>query len=361
MHNFHESQLFRETYEDARQLFVETANKNEYELTTYTYNEEHAISCDVAHKIVDCDTVLVTISGVHGIEGFCGSAIQNHLLRTLNGHTLSQIHVHSLNAWGMKFFSRTNEDHIDVNRNFIDFSQPLPINLDYDLIHDRVNLINWNSETKKDFEIFLQEFIKTHGLKTWNKAFSGGQYQYPDGIAFGGCQPTRSNQILNKILEFIPSHSKSIVILDFHTGIGKFGEALGLVQYKGEQGWLQDFLNTSKISNILIQDNDNLPMSPSHFSGSVINFFHTMLLKNTLCIVFEYGTYDPLKMIKAIIYDNWSRHRDKAKGLLERQNLLALYCPTDEIWRAKVITHVEEFTQRLLNSLEISRTISPPS
>ncbi len=65
--------------------------------------------------------VLLHSSGLHGVEGFAGSAIQLQLMNTLP--TLSKdsalIIVHVLNPYGMAWLRRFNENNVDLNRNFL--------------------------------------------------------------------------------------------------------------------------------------------------------------------------------------------------------------------------------------------------
>src|SRR5439155_11790360 len=65
--------------------------------------------------------VLLHSSGLHGVEGFAGSAIQLQLLNDLP--TLPKdaalIVVHVLNPYGMAWLRRFNENNVDLNRNFV--------------------------------------------------------------------------------------------------------------------------------------------------------------------------------------------------------------------------------------------------
>src|SRR5437867_2125196 len=66
--------------------------------------------------------VLLHSSGLHGVEGFAGSAIQLQLLDdvpALPADTALVI-VHILNPHGMAWLRRVNENNVDLNRNFRD-------------------------------------------------------------------------------------------------------------------------------------------------------------------------------------------------------------------------------------------------
>src|SRR5262245_8496682 len=64
--------------------------------------------------------VLLHSSGLHGVEGFAGSAIQLQLLRNIPplAADAALILVHILNPYGMAWLRRVNENNVDLNRNF---------------------------------------------------------------------------------------------------------------------------------------------------------------------------------------------------------------------------------------------------
>src|SRR5215471_211462 len=65
--------------------------------------------------------VLLHSSGLHGVEGFAGSAIQLQLLNELPAlaKDAAVILVHILNPYGMSWLRRANENNVDLNRNFL--------------------------------------------------------------------------------------------------------------------------------------------------------------------------------------------------------------------------------------------------
>src|SRR5438093_8933584 len=63
--------------------------------------------------------VILHSSGLHGVEGFAGSAIQLQLLDSLPPlpKDAALILVHVLNPYGMAWLRRANENNVDLNRN----------------------------------------------------------------------------------------------------------------------------------------------------------------------------------------------------------------------------------------------------
>ena len=84
----------------------------------------------------DANNVLVFISGTHGVEGYCGSAVQQFLLSTLIESELPKntavLMIHSLNPWGMYWARRCDEAGIDLNRNFVDYLKTEPLDPEYE-------------------------------------------------------------------------------------------------------------------------------------------------------------------------------------------------------------------------------------
>src|SRR6058998_1186854 len=66
-------------------------------------------------------SVLLHSSGLHGVEGFAGSAIQLQMLDDLPSlpTDAALVVVHALNPYGMAWLRRVNENNVDLNRNFL--------------------------------------------------------------------------------------------------------------------------------------------------------------------------------------------------------------------------------------------------
>ena len=70
----------------------------------------------------DKSKLLILSSGIHGIEGITGSAVQAMLMdkvRTGGGYPETGIlFVHSINPYGFKYLRRVSENNVDMNRNW---------------------------------------------------------------------------------------------------------------------------------------------------------------------------------------------------------------------------------------------------
>jgi hypothetical protein len=174
----------------------------------------------------DASRVLVTQSAVHGVEGFAGSAIQvDHLLGVSEiglPPDVAVLHIHALNPHGFAWCRRVNEDGVDLNRNFVDFTGPLPANADY--LELRSLLIPDAEGEWKTADLRLAEVEQSWGSTRFHAAVSGGQYSDPRGLFYGGSAPSWSRLMLESLFkELMLDNRECIGVLDLHTGLGPFG------------------------------------------------------------------------------------------------------------------------------------------
>ena len=98
------------------------------------------------------DSCLVVLSATHGAEGFCGSGCQVALMhddafmRAIETSGAEVMMLHALNPYGFSHLRRVNEDNADLNRNFVDFTSPLPVNAAYAELHPLLLPAAWPPE-----------------------------------------------------------------------------------------------------------------------------------------------------------------------------------------------------------------------
>ena len=203
-----------------------SSNKRSYEIP-------YVIIGDGPHKIV-------INSGIHGIEGYFGSAAQNVFLDKIAKQIapgalrrFSIVLIHVINGWGMDNRMREVMDYkngglVDLNRNFgVDFSRPdaLPQNPKYELAHDL--LLSKPDPIKKKNAI--KSFYYRHKNDGVWAAVSNGQYKHPYGLFYGGAAPLMENNMTMEIYDNIMRDAKSLVSIGLHTGLGHFDRKMGRV------------------------------------------------------------------------------------------------------------------------------------
>ena len=168
---------------------------------------------------------LLVLSGVHGVEGFIGSALQRDLIERaappVDGDAI--LLVHAVNPWGMAWLRRQNEHNVDLNRNWArDTTPPMP-NGPYDELHD---LLCPRSLVMGEHDEFLSRiggYVGRHGIEWVSDAISAGQYTHDDGMHFGGARTEQSTEVLSRVIADELAGAESVLVVDLHTGHGRYG------------------------------------------------------------------------------------------------------------------------------------------
>jgi hypothetical protein len=175
--------------------------------------------------------LLVLTSGIHGIEGFTGSTLQNLFLDTMLDDTRSQgvsvLLVHGVNAYGFAHAFRYTEDRVDLNRNWF-AGDAFPKDLDDSLYDKYADFLN--PEKKAHFnDLDFAGFVTVNLLPrlrdvqsgTLTRAVGQGQFRYEHGVEFGGkaFQPHRQT-FLDNTKPYLDRFT-DVLMIDLHTGLGR--------------------------------------------------------------------------------------------------------------------------------------------
>ena len=317
---------------------------------------------------------VVINSGVHGIEGYFGSAAQNMFLdrfaKTLTPevckkYTICLIHV--INGWGMQNRMREVQDKkngglVDLNRNFgVDFSAPdtLPQNPKYELAHDLL-LSKPDAKLKKEK---IKDFRKHHLRDGVWDAISFGQYKHPYGLFYGGAEQMPENQMTMTIYDDIMQDAKSLTSIGLHTGLGRFDRKRGQVTGQLLVSHPEQHKNTKYFSNMLpsttvVADNraENRPV----LLGDLVDCLEMRYAAPELPVYtadFEIGTgefpimspiYKRMDMGDAR-YDLLNYGNISAQTL---QNLTESWYPSDKGWRDAALLRAYVLFSELLQNLK---------
>ena len=184
------SRFFSASYQQARERFRQAATENSAELSSYPIDDHDDLTIDVATvNGPQAAKTIVISSGVHGVEGFFGSAIQlawlSERMKAADDDTRFVL-IHAINPYGFQQIRRWNEDNVDLNRNFHRTPN------DYAGTPGRYaqldSLLNPRCPVGP-FELFKIRAIchlMRFGLPAIREAVATGQYEYPRGLFFGG-------------------------------------------------------------------------------------------------------------------------------------------------------------------------------
>jgi hypothetical protein len=223
---------FAPSYARARVQFLEGAATAGMAIRSHNHplagRDGETLAMDVAlDGPADAERLLIVSSACHGVEGFCGSGVQVFATHDAQWRDharaagVAVLYIHALNPYGFSHLRRVTEDNVDLNRNFQDFSRPLPANPAYAELHASLLPEAWPPTA--DNEAVIAHYIGRHGLRAYQGAVSQGQHSHPDGLFFGGTGPTWSQRTLREVLRTHGRHARHIAWVDLHTGLGPRG------------------------------------------------------------------------------------------------------------------------------------------
>jgi hypothetical protein len=185
-------QAFSASYREARDKFLSAARAAGATIDSRVHPgatgaEGEALAVDTALLgAANAPALVCVLSGTHGAEGFCGSGIQVAMLNdpsvqaALDRCGAALLLYHAVNPYGFSHLHRTNEDNVDLNRNFRDFSTLPPPNAAYAEVHGFMVPATW--PPAPDNEAKLAAYVAAHGPAALQAAVSGGQCDYPEGL-----------------------------------------------------------------------------------------------------------------------------------------------------------------------------------
>lgn len=344
--------FFSDSYAVAREKFCEAASRGwKLESLPREGGREGEFQTDIACAGPESpQKVLLISSGLHGVEGFLGSAIQLQLLTELTSEQLSRrnlgvILVHSLNPFGFARLRRFDENNVDLNRNFLlpeeEYRGAHPF---YRQVNPLLNPTRW---PKRELPVPLQAavWILRHGFRTLQQAIAEGQYDFPHGLFFGGSGPSATlcfveEQILPRL-----SGSQQVLHLDIHSGLGQYGRDKMLLDH--------DVQSTEMVvlENLFGQQLAHQESGVFYQARGSFNRWLRQRIPQAVSLCWEFGTYRPVSVLSALRAENaayhWGDHR--CPGFQQaKQRLKDVFIPPQRAWREMVLANARERLRDLL-------------
>ncbi|MCW5649952.1 MAG: M14 family metallopeptidase [Ramlibacter sp.] len=350
------TQAFSSSYAEARARFLEAAATAglpvESHVHPLTGRDGETLAMDVVlDGPADARQLLVLSSACHGVEGYCGTGVQVYALHDqewrdkARAQGVAVLYIHALNPHGFSHIRRVTHENVDLNRNFHDFSQPLPVNEAYREIQPLLLPPEWPPSA--DNMAAIGQFLATRGQDAFQAAISRGQHEFAEGLFFGGTQPTWSNQTLRGVLRQHGRQAARLAWIDIHTGLGPNG--VGERIYAGD-----DDDAAVKRARQWWDGGGSTPVT-SIYDGSSTSAFLTGLMWASVydeCpqaeytgIAMEYGTVPVLDVMHALRGDHWLHQHPEAPPELARQikqqMMQAFYTDTDA-WKGQIISQARQ-------------------
>ncbi|AMO24537.1 M14 family metallopeptidase [Ramlibacter solisilvae] len=353
--------FFSDSYAQARRKFLDAARRRglaaESQLLMLPGAEGETLAMDVVRDgPADATRLLVVISGVHGLEGFCGSGIQTGLLDT-GEHGLrpqradtAVLYVHAVNPYGFSHLRRATQENVDLNRNFVDFGQPLPENAGYAEIHDALLPPGW--PPRPEDEAVLAAYREKHGARGLQRAMALGQYTHADGLHYGGLGPAWSNATFREVIRRHGAGVEQLASVDIHTGLGPFGHGERIfasfdpdpaVLERAGRWWGQ-------ITSVTTGSSASIPLT-----GPIQTALHEECPRaRHLGICLEYGTYPMERVAGALRAEHWLHRQggEPAQAAAIRREVKETFYPDSTDWKQAVWRQGREACAQALQGLQ---------
>jgi hypothetical protein len=287
--------------------------------------------------------MFIISSGLHGVEGFFGAAVQlalltEHLPRYQLPEEVGMIFLHALNPFGFAWLRRTNEDNVDLNRNFLladeVFSGSPPT-------YARLDPFLNPPSPPSPWEPFLLKslgLIARYGMSALKQTLPVGQYDFPQGLFFGGTAPSQTQQILTAHLPRWIGLARQVIHIDLHTGLGKWGTYQLFAEIAADHPRCQLLRQQFGREYLLTLDPQDLVYRPR---GSFGNWCQTKFPDLTYdFLLAEFGTDSMLRVLKNLRAENrahwWGEPEDRSYQWAKQQ-LLAAFIPHSPRWRDRAL------------------------
>ncbi|MEW4488276.1 M14 family metallopeptidase [Thalassoglobus sp. JC818] len=295
--------------------------------------------------------LLVVTSGLHGVEGFLGSAIQAMIIRHFSNRLDPEresaiLLVHAINPFGFDQLRRFDENNVDLNRNFLLRGEEYQgANEGYRNLNRLLNPPNW-PRFEIPFALQAGWKIARHGLNSLQRAVAGGQYDYPSGLFFGGQEPTRTLRALEKVLLPEIQSTPATLHFDIHSGLGLSGEYQFLVGHElsAEEIGLLKVLSANRMK---FPEEDKAYEAKGNFNRWIR---HHAPMASSICL--EYGTFPPVEVLGALRAENAAHHWGEpgSNHFREAKNRLKeAFFPSSRSWRSRVYNESKSLFDRIFD------------
>ena len=369
------SDVFFDEYEDVRAHLNETVSilKDKgynVELYSQPINADDDLYIDNIYipSNEEQTNLIVLTTGVHGIEGYIGSVMLdvfwNEIYPDIDKDNTGVLVVANVNPYGMKYHRRYNENNVDLNRNFIlDWeSFDMTVNKDYPKVdtflgpQKEMGNILWH---EAGFYGSLVKEVIQDGADVISNALLGGQYEYAEGVYYGGAGDEASTTYLKDVFkQTLESGYKNIVHIDIHSG---YGPRYNMVIFNSVFDTMteEESIEMFNYGNIIAIDSE--AFYPT--TGDTTDYYYRLreAMDNDTSLFstcFEFGTIgdsflDSIISMKYTIEENqnhWYPSNNSTTNEIIKERYQELFYPTEKEWREKTIADFTLACKGVLNA-----------
>ena len=364
------AESFRTDYEDIRLHLQELSDGLGAEFASHPIDESDDLYIDSFYlPSRDTQTNLVVLTtGVHGIEGYIGAAMLDvffgEIYPTLDHSDTGVLVVANVNPYGMKHLRRYNENNVDLNRNFIlDWdSFDRASNQEYPKVDTflgptgKIGNALWH---EAGFYLSLAKTAVTEGADTISDALLTGQYEYPQGVYYGGDGDESSTVYLKDVFaRCLESRYENIVHIDIHSG---YGPRYNMVIFNSVFETMTEAESVAAFGygNVIAHDSESFYAT----TGDTTDFFYRLAQQKgtdtaLFSTCFEFGTigdafFDTILSLHYTVDENRNHFYPTDNGVsaqIVHENYMELFYPTETAWREKTVTDFVAAAQGVLNA-----------
>jgi hypothetical protein len=367
--------LFRHDYETDRSAFLTAIDKfsertgRSLQLHSYAVDARAGLLVTAAELPARKPRKLyVLTTGIHGIEGYAGSAIARHLLMRLLARLdpvdTSLLVVHALNPFGFKHMARVNANNVDLNRNCQIEGQPL-FETDSTAFSALASVLAAQGPARvrkldiTNFYATLMAAYARHGARTLRQATLGGQYVDSQAVFYGGDRVQPEIAFFQQLFARLAQQHAEILLTDLHTGYGLRGEAYPLFG-RADSPEVRAFTELG-VSDERGRDNTYT------VHGDLVGYCHATAKRLRPDGVFdglviEIGTHglsvrQQLSDLYTVVLENQLRQHgaDASAEYHVRKEFRELFYPSDREWQARAVSVGARAVERLLESRRFLR------
>lgn len=315
--------------------------------------------------------VVLVSSGLHGVEGFFGSAVQLAWLTSRPAGWVppagtAVVMAHALNPVGFARVRRWNESNVDLNRNFLldrDFLTADPGYRECSAAYDRQTaLLNPPSPPTRREPFHLKALgrilregyaarrrlppdrrpgplalrtIFALGTAELKKVLPVGQYEHPRSLFYGGAGDEATTRLLKAEIPAWIGAAGRVIHLDYHTGLGAFG--VGKLLVEARRGSARERWATTHFGPA-VEATDGTTAYQNR--GDIGVYFETTLGDRYQYLTAEFGTYSGTHMLWALRAENrahWYARPGSGIYRWAKRILKEAFIPTSGAWRRRTV------------------------
>ncbi len=312
--------------------------------------------------------LIVITTGVHGMEGYIGSVMLDvffeEIYPDIDTDKTGILIIANVNPYGMKYMRRYNENNVDLNRNFIlDWNNfDKASNKDYPEVKEflqpegKIGNAFWH---EAGFYLNLAKEALTKGADKVSDALLTGQYEYPQGVYYGGAEDEKSTAYLKGVFnDCLESEYSNIVHIDVHSG---YGPRYNMVIFNSVYETMTEEETKKAFGYDYVISHDSESFYAT--TGDTTDYFYRLAEsketdKELFSTCFEFGTIgdsfiDSILSLKYTVDENrqhWFPTENKTTSEVIKENYYELFYPTETQWREKTVADFKTATEGVLKA-----------